>query len=306
MPAATIVITTYNRSHLLTRAIESVQNAGSDLEVIVVDDASTDPTPQVCAQLTNIRYLRLNGNGGLANARNVGIAESSCEFISFLDDDDLRLPYSIDKQLRVLKSNNESAFCYGQALLGDSQHQLPTGQFYPSQCSQGDIFWDLMEYNFVPVLSVLARKSSLIDAGGFNSELALAEDWDMWLRICEAAPVVAIEEPVAIHRKAIAKSEQMCSNSIELCRYSLRVQKMALSRRRAQAGTNAQRRRVRQKLLNRTFELLMTEATEAIHNGDQRSARARLREAFRLHPLRAIASGRIPWLMTPKSYPEEL
>jgi hypothetical protein len=75
---------------------------------------------------------------------------------------------------------------------------------------------------------------------------------------------------------------------------------MALSRKRAQAGTNAQRRKVRQNLLNRSFELLITEATQAIHQRDTASARAKLREAFRLRPLRTLASGRIPWLLIPK------
>jgi len=300
MPAATVVITTFNRSHLLPRAIESARGAGSDLEIIVVDDASTDDTREVCSHLPDIKYIRLEKNGGLANARNVGIAESSSDFISFLDDDDLRLPNSIDKQLTILSSDETSALCYGQTLLGDAERQIPTGQLYPGHCPKGDIFWELLESNFIPVPSVLARKSYLLAAGGFDAELKLIEDWDMWLRISEVARVIALAEPVAIHRKAIAKSDQMCSNSIELCQYSLRVQNMALSRKRAQAGTNAQRRKVRQELLNRSFEILMTEATQAIHEGDATSARAKLREAFRLRPFRTIASGRIPWLMISK------
>ena len=157
-PRVSVVITTYNRSRLLPRAIESAQNAGTDLEVIVVDDCSSDDTPEVCAQIPGIRYVRLNANRGLANARNVGIAESSSEFVSFLDDDDLRLPGSLDKQLHTISADERIALCYGQALIGDARRQLPTGEIYPLKCPHGDIFWDLLEDNFISMPAVLARK----------------------------------------------------------------------------------------------------------------------------------------------------
>jgi len=104
-----VVIPTYNRARLLPRAIESAQQAGADLEVIVVDDCSTDDTREICAGIADIRYVRLKTNGGLANARNVGIAESSCEFVAFLDDDDLRLPGSLDKQFQALIADDQIA-----------------------------------------------------------------------------------------------------------------------------------------------------------------------------------------------------
>src|SRR4029079_4753832 len=102
MSTISVVVTTYNRAHLLPRAIKSIQGAGCDLEIIVVDDASSDATHEICATLSGIRYLRLSTNHGLAHARNVGIAVSSSDFIAFLDDDDLRLPGSLDRQLQLL------------------------------------------------------------------------------------------------------------------------------------------------------------------------------------------------------------
>jgi GT2 family glycosyltransferase len=282
MPRVSVVITTYNRAQLLQRAIESARRAGPDLEVIVVDDCSSDETPEVCATLRDIRYVRLNANGGLANARNGGIAECSSEFVTFLDDDDLRLPNSLDKQLQALTANHRAAFCYGQALIGDAQRQLPTGEIYPSACPQGDIFWDLLEDNFIPVPSVLARKSSLLKQGGFNTDLKLIEDWDMWLRLSERFAVVAVEEPVAIHRKAISESNQMCSNSAELCRQALRVQEQALKLPRAQAASREKRRDVRRKFRDRVYKILMTEATKSIHKGDTKSAGVNLLNAFRV------------------------
>lgn len=292
-----VVITTYNRAQFLQRAIESAFSSASDLEVIVVDDCSTDNTPEVCAHRSDIRYVRLNTNQGLANARNVGIAASSCEFIAFLDDDDLRLPGAIDKQLDRIKTDDRLALCYGQALIGDAQRQLPTGEIYPSDCPEGDIFWQLLEDNFIPMPSVLVRKSCLLDAGSFNVKLNLIEDWDMWLRLSERFLVAAVAEPVAIHRKANAASDQMSSNSAALCKQALHVQQMALARTRAQAAARTKRRQVRSKLRNRAYDILMTEATNLIHAGDAKTARAKLLDAFHFRPFRAVASGRLPWLL---------
>jgi len=293
VPKISVVIPTYNRARLLPRAIESARNAGSDLEVIVVDDCSTDDTREVCAGFKGIRYVRMQTNGGLANARNAGIAESSCEFIAFLDDDDLRLPGSLDKQLHALTSDDGIAFCYGQALIGDARRQLPTGEIYPLRCPHGDIFWDLLEDNFIPMPSVLARKLSLVNAGGFNTSLKLIEDWDMWLRLSENHLVAAVEEPVAIHRKAIAGSEQMCSNTAEICKQALRVQQMALGRPRARASRSAKRRHVLKKFRDRAYEILMTEATNSIHEGKSQAAKTNIIAAFRFRPFRTVASGRL-------------
>jgi hypothetical protein len=298
MPDVSTIITTYNRAQLLPRAIESALKAASDLEVIVVDDCSSDETPDVCARIEGIRYVRLSHNQGLANARNVGIAECASDFIAFLDDDDLRLPGSLDKQLAVLKASDSAAFCYGQALIGDARRQLPTGEIYPLTCPQGDIFWALLEDNFIPMPSVLARKSCLITQNCFNTELTLVEDWDMWLRLSEHFAVAAVMEPVAIHRKAVANSHQMCSNSVALCRQALHVQQLALDRPRARSAPGTQCRSSRRKFQNRAYEILMTEAASFIHEGDNRSARANLLDAFRLRPFRTLASGRLPWLLT--------
>jgi glycosyltransferase involved in cell wall biosynthesis len=297
MPKVSVVITTYNRARFLQRAIQSAWQAGSVLEVLVVDDCSTDETLEVCGKLANIHYVRLTENHGLAHARNVGIAESSSEFIAFLDDDDLRLPGSLDKQLDKIVADERIALCYGQALLGDARRQLPTGEIYPSRCPQGDIFWELLEDNFIPMPSVLARKSCLLEAGGFNADLTLVEDWDMWLRISERFQVAAVEEPVAIHRKASTHSEQMSSNHGELCKHLVLVQQMALNRGRAQAAAGAKRRHVKNQLRNRAYEVLMSEASDLIQEGDAKSARAKVLDAFHYRPFRAVASGHLPWLL---------
>src|SRR5712692_8242294 len=101
MPNLSVVIPTHNRAGLLPRAVESVLRAGTDLEVIVVDNASADDTPQVCAHLPDIRYLRLDRNTGEGGARNVEIRGSRGGGDFCLDDDEVMLRGSIDRQLQV-------------------------------------------------------------------------------------------------------------------------------------------------------------------------------------------------------------
>jgi len=132
MPRASIVITTHNRPHTLPRAIASAFAAGADVEVIVVDDASSDETSRICESTPEIKYVRLDRNQGVAGARNVGLVATRGEFVSFLDDDDVRLPHSLDEQIAVLQRSPEAMFCYAQAIPEDqSGEQAPP---FPAIC----------------------------------------------------------------------------------------------------------------------------------------------------------------------------
>jgi glycosyltransferase involved in cell wall biosynthesis len=298
LPQVTVIIPTFNRAALLPRAVESALAAGRDVEVIVVDDASEDETPRVCAGMHGIRYVRLEQNRGVAAARNVGVLESRAEFITALGDDDLRLPGSLDAQVRLLEESPQAAFCYGRVLVGDARRLLPTGEVTPARCPAGDIFWELLERNFVPDLSVVARKSKLIEVGLFNPKLKGGEDWDMWLRLAERWHAAAVGEPVAVYRCADAASGQMCSDSVGMYRQVLRVQEMALALPRAHAAPSATRRRARRRLLNLAYEAMIFGSKQALAEGDRAAARAKLREALRLRPIRASASGCLLRILT--------
>src|SRR5512132_3122266 len=115
MSLTSIIIPTHNRPHLLAGAVESALAAGSNIEVIVVDDASTDETASVCTSLRGIKYVRLERNQGVAGARNVGLLASCGEYVTFLDDDDLRLPCSVDEQVKLLELDKEAGLVFGQA-----------------------------------------------------------------------------------------------------------------------------------------------------------------------------------------------
>lgn len=288
MPRVSIIIPTFNRAALLSQAVDSALAAGDDVEVIVVDDGSDDDTPRVCASLPGIRYLRLDRNLGTPSARNVGVLESRAEFVTALGDDDLRLPGSLEAQVRLIEESPQAAFCYGRVLVADPRREFSTDDVVPLHTPTGDIFWELLEHNFVPDLSVVARKARLVEAGLFNPELIGVEDWDMWLRLAERWHVVAVAEPVAVYRRPNAASGQVCSDSIEIYRRMRRLQGKALRRQRARESAPAKRRQARSSLIDNAYEAMIYGAEQALAEGDSKLARARLREAFRLRPLRAV------------------
>ncbi|HYX30920.1 MAG TPA: glycosyltransferase [Pyrinomonadaceae bacterium] len=285
MPAVSVIIPTHNRARLLSAAIESVRLAGSDLEIIVVDDASTDNTPEICERVSGIRYLRFSDNRGLAQARNAGILAASGELVAFLDDDDRRLPGSLDAQRAQLEAEPNAAFCYGRWLEADAIHHLPTGDVSPKRCPGGDLFWDLLEQNFIAPITVVARKRILIEHGMFRSVPGI-EDWDLWLRVAERWPVIVAKDPVAIYRRASLESEQMCSDSVAMYRQMFRVQELALRLPRAAQAPAWKRRRARSRLLRLAYNAMVFEAETALNEGDGATVRVKSREALRLRPWR--------------------
>lgn len=293
MPKVSVIIPTYNRVALLAQTVESAQMAGSDVEVIVIDDGSTDQTSEMCAALPGIRYIRLNRNQGNAYARNAGILLSEAEFIAFLDDDDLRLPGTIDLQVRALENAPEAAFVYGRVLIGDADHRLPTGEIAPDNCPQGDVFWELLAGNFIQMPSVIARRQSLIETGLFHSNI-MAEDWEMWLRLAERFPVIAVEEAVAIYRKGSPLSGQLTSNRVMMTRWTLSVQEEVLRGDRARAAPRAKRRKTRRGLRHLVYDALLYEAADALSAGNKQASRNYVHAALRICPLRAAA---FHWLL---------
>jgi len=113
----TVVIPTWNRAHLVCDAIDSALNQG-DVEVIVVDDASSDNTTELVTRIygDRVRLLRLSERSGAGAARNVGVALASGEFVGFLDSDDVWLPGKLDAELRVFQQ-----FPDAEAVFSDSQ-----------------------------------------------------------------------------------------------------------------------------------------------------------------------------------------
>jgi glycosyltransferase involved in cell wall biosynthesis len=283
MPKASIVITTRNRPHLLLRAIDGARASGSDVEVVVVDDASSDETAKICQSALGITYVRVERNQGVAGARNIGLAASRGEYIGFLDDDDVRLAGSLDQQIAVLEQNSETALIYGQAIPED-----PSGERhepYPSDCPQGDIFWELLTRNFIPCGSAVFRRECLSRVGLLDDSIPGIDDWDLWVRIAEIYPITAIETPVMIWRQSTPSSGQGSSPTVDLIALSRKLFREHWSKLpRLANASRARQREAWRSFSKNVSEHLVWEAFNAIGKAKLGHARKSALTALRLHP----------------------
>ena len=294
MPKVSVIITTYNRPHLLPRAIESARAAGTNVEIIVVDDASKDQTANVCKNFYDIRYVRAERNYGVAGARNLGILASRSDYLCFLDDDDVRLPQSLDIQREALASTADAGFVYGQMLVSDQDGKIEAG-ICPPTCPQGDLFWDLLERNFIPCGSVLFRKDCLSRVGLLHEPAPGIDDWDLWVRLAELYPVAAVQQPVVIWRQPTLLSGQGSSNTVHLLSLAgdlLRRRWLQLPR--ALNAPPQRRRETWRRFSKNVSDQLVWEATRGFITGDLRHASKSVLTAFRLHPS-AIVGTALKW-----------
>jgi glycosyltransferase involved in cell wall biosynthesis len=157
----------------------------TDLEIVIVDDASIDDTQTVAAQLLDprIRYVRHPVNRRIAHARNTGLMNSSGEYIAFLDDDDEWLPTKLAEQVAALDS---SAEVVGAVYTGFAQIELSTQEVLATirPGKRGHILHELCVRNWIGTAStVCLRRRCFDEVGLFDQEMEFGEEYDMWIRI---------------------------------------------------------------------------------------------------------------------------
>ena len=288
MARVSVIIPTHSRPHMLARAVESAWGAGSDVEVVVVDDASTDETREVCRSLEGIRYVRIEQNQGVAGARNVGLLASSADLVALLDDDDLRLPGSLDLQVAALEANTEAGFVCGGMLMADQEGRL-TGEVFAPGHAGGDVFRELLELALpVMPLSVVIRKECFTRVGLFNARLPGIDDWDMLVRVAELYPAAVVEEAVGVYRQPTPTSGQGSSSQARQLARAARHQLELLRLPRAAALTTAERRALRRRTLKRIADTLLLNSARHLREGSYRHAFGGSLTALRLCPSRAL------------------
>jgi glycosyltransferase involved in cell wall biosynthesis len=197
-PDVSVVIPTRNRRHLLPRTLASVLGqVDVDLEVIVVDDASDDGTEPFLRGLDDERVLvvRYEEAGGTANARNTGIQLAAAPFVAFCDDDDLWAPDKLAAQLDSLRRQPEARWSFVGAVVVDEQLRVVGARRPPVG---PDLARELLVRNtiFGGPSGVVAAADLLRGLGGFDSSMRLMPDWDMWIRLALASPLVSCNRPL--------------------------------------------------------------------------------------------------------------
>jgi glycosyltransferase involved in cell wall biosynthesis len=186
--SVSVVIATFNHARLLTEAIESALRQTLDpVDIVVVDDGSTDDTPAVLTRYgTRIRVLR-QPNRGPAAARNAGLAATRATYVAFLDADDVFAPTKLAEQVAVLERAPTVGWTYCDVLI----ETVATGATvtaserfgYRARALDGWLFPELIHGNFIPAIAPLVRRTVLDVVGGFDEGLTALEDWDLWLRM---------------------------------------------------------------------------------------------------------------------------
>jgi glycosyltransferase involved in cell wall biosynthesis len=200
-----VVIPTRNRCRRLEVAVRSaLAQQDVDLEVLIVDDGSTDATERMVTSIADprIRFLKRAVSGGVSAARNVGIADAKGRWIAFLDDDDVWAPTKLTRQLDVMARGGRMWSYTGEVMV-DGELKIFAGGPPPPP---DEVVRQLQRHNSVPgsASSVVVHADTLSEAGSFDPGLTSSEDWDMWIRLARGGPPDWVSSPlvaVSYHRQ---------------------------------------------------------------------------------------------------------
>ena len=200
-PLVSVILPTRNRAHSVLAALASVlQQTWRNLEVLVVDDASTDGTAEVLNAETDprVRYVRLEQPHGASGARNAGIAAAQGEWIAFQDSDDLWLPDKLRRQLECAAAHPDCVGVYTSYWRDDGQSREVRPR--PGPGLDGDVLARLTRGNFITTQTLMVRADVARSLGGFDPKFLALNDWDLVLRLAQLGPIHWVPEPLVEYR----------------------------------------------------------------------------------------------------------
>ena len=233
MPRATVLIGCWNNAATLERAARSIldQTLG-DLELIVVDDGSTDNSLEVARGLgdARVRCLELP-HQGISGSLNAGLREARADFVAVQDADDWSAPERLERQVELLERDPDVAVvgCRMLEVDEDGRPLSPRTSF-----RAGDVRDVLLRFNPIPNTSACMRRDAVLAAGGYDPRYRTAMEYDLWLRLAERHGIVALDEPLAT--RVMSTTNVAARREREQIREALVIRVAALRRRRSLRG----------------------------------------------------------------------
>lgn len=246
-PLSSVIIPTYNRAEQVCEAIDNVfQQTYKRIELIVVDDGSTDNTPQRLREYGKRISVVTQSNAGPAVARNRGLAVARGEIIAFQDSDDLWKPTKLEQQIAMLeRAGKDVPCCICNASFGVVKGtELTSFKIADIEPVHEQGLWmnpsEVLATRFLLFNQVVAiRRQAIEKAGGFDESLKYLEDYDLPLRLAAEGPWAFIQKPLVTYRMGAANSfsQRAANDPITLIECEITIFERAL--KRATVGPNA-------------------------------------------------------------------
>lgn len=240
-----VVIPCYNSGAYLLEAVQSVlaQQGGPALEIIVIDDRSSDPqTLEVLSRLPAlsavIRVLTNAGRKGAAAARNMGVREACGEWVAFLDGDDVWTPGSLQVRWQALQPFPDAQWIAADYLMWHEDGRVETQGYYKTLPIAGQIYAEAfasgqatrllkpveaaLRVYLVWTSTVLVRRDLLVKVGGFDEHLRQSEDFHLWQLLSTEADLIFVPQAVALYRQHGASLTHADSANVR-CRWQMQV-----------------------------------------------------------------------------------
>jgi glycosyltransferase involved in cell wall biosynthesis len=198
-PRVTVLIGAYNNAATLERAARSMlDQTVADLELLIIDDGSSDGTSELAAAIAandpRVRVLSMSTNVGIARSLNAGLAEATAPVVAVLDADDWSEPRRLERQLEVLDEDPTVAVvgCRMQEVDEEGRELAPR-----TRLASGEVNRELMRFNPIPNTSAALRRGAALAVGGYDPRYQWAAEYDLWLRLAERHRIVALGETLA-------------------------------------------------------------------------------------------------------------
>ena len=203
MSTVTVVIPAFNAESYIDAALGSIaEQTLRDVEVILIDDGSTDGTLRRAARFAGALDQKIvrQANAGPAAARNTGVRRALGRYCAFLDADDVMLPERLAAQAALLDANPQLGLVYSDLMTFDERGTVHRTRRAFSELHDGTVLDRLLLDNFITTSTVMAPKERLLDAGLFSEQRRVAEDYELWLRIAARWRVGMIDRPLVRYR----------------------------------------------------------------------------------------------------------